>query len=147
KSDPNWIKAMPLELEALEANQTWELVPYPSHKKPIASKWVFRIKHKSDGSIDRYQARLVAKGFNQLEGIDYTDSFSPVAKLVTVRLFLAISTASNWAIHQLDINNAYLHGFIDEELYMLPPLGYTKAHSGQVCKLKKSLYGLKQARQ
>ncbi len=79
----------------MEANQTWELVPYPTHKKPIASKWVFQIKHKPDGGIGRYKARLVAKGFNQLEGINYTDSFNPVAKLVTIRLFLAISTASN----------------------------------------------------
>lgn len=145
KEDSNWVQAMQDELTALDTNNTWYLTTQPKGKRAIASKWVFRIKYKPDGSVDRFKARLVAKGFNQLLGIDYTDNFSPVAKLVTVRMFMAIATAKNWPIHQLDVNNAYLHGHIEEDLYMLPPEGYDKAQPGQVCKLIKSIYGLKQA--
>ena len=145
KNDVQWVQAMNQELDALERNNTWQLTELPAGKRPIASKWVYRIKYKPDGTVDRFKARLVAKGYNQIEGIDYIDSFSPVAKIVTVRIFLAIASAKQWPIHQIDINNAYLHGFIDEDLYMIPPEGYTKACNGQVCKLIKSLYGLKQA--
>ena len=95
--------------------------------------------------MDKYKARPLAKGYNQIAGIDYVDSFSPVAKLVTVRMFIAIATTNSWPLHQLDINNAFLHAFITEELYMQPPEGYDKAKLGKVCKLLRSLYGLKQA--
>ncbi|KAL0457729.1 UNVERIFIED_CONTAM: Retrovirus-related Pol polyprotein from transposon RE1 [Sesamum latifolium] len=132
------------EIEALEKNKTWDITPLPTGKRAIGSKWVFKLKLNSDGSVNRYKARLVAKGYNQIEGIDYTDSFSPVAKTVTVRVFLAIASAYSWLIYQLDINNAFLHGHLEEEVYMHPPEGYT-VDAGMVCRLKKSLYGLKQA--
>ncbi|KAL0305526.1 UNVERIFIED_CONTAM: Retrovirus-related Pol polyprotein from transposon RE2 [Sesamum radiatum] len=132
------------ELQALENNQTWTLTALPNGKKAIGSRWVYKLKMNPDGTVNRYKARLVAKGYSQIEGIDYNDSFSPVAKTVTVRLFLGIAAAHSWPVHQLDINNAFLHGFLDEEVYMTPPDGYS-APPGQVCKLQRSLYGLKQA--
>lgn len=88
---------------------------------------VFKIKFNSNGEVDWYKPRLVSKGYNQAYGIDYTESFSPIAKVVTVRLFLAIAVAKQWIVHQVDINNAYLHGYVEEELYMNPPEGYNKA--------------------
>ncbi|KAL2246006.1 UNVERIFIED_CONTAM: Retrovirus-related Pol polyprotein from transposon RE1 [Sesamum indicum] len=132
------------ELKALEDNATWDITKLPENKRAIGSKWVYKLKLKPDGSLDRCKARLVAKGYNQIEGIDYNDSFSPVAKAVTIRTFLAVICKQHWFLHQLDINNAFLHGFIEEEIYMKPPEGYD-VPAGHVCKLKKSLYGLKQA--
>lgn len=140
-----WVEAMQTELDALEANHTWDLVTLPVGKKPIGNKWVYKVKLKPNGELERCKARLVAKGFNQEEGIDYTEVFSPVAKMVTVRVLFAIAASYNWSIHQVDVNNAFLHGFLHDDIYMKPPQGYTKAQPGQVCKLVKSLYGLKQA--
>lgn len=145
KMDPLWVEAMDKELSALEANDTWVLTSLPACHKAISSIWVYKIKHKPNGSIDRYKARLVIRGFSQQLGIDYKHTFSPVAKQATVRLVIALAASYKWHLKQLDVNNAFLHGFLDEEIYMLPPLGYTKASLGQVCKLTKSLYGLKQA--
>ncbi|KAL0345252.1 UNVERIFIED_CONTAM: Retrovirus-related Pol polyprotein from transposon RE2 [Sesamum radiatum] len=143
--DDKWVDAMSEELIALDKNNTWELVPLPPGKKAIGCRWVFKLKLNPDGSVQRHKARLVAKGYNQIEGVDYFDSFSPVAKTVTVRVFLAIAVAKGWPLWQLDMNNAFLHGHLDEEVYMTPPEGYTLATPGLVCQLKRSLYGLKQA--
>ncbi|KAL2241352.1 UNVERIFIED_CONTAM: Retrovirus-related Pol polyprotein from transposon RE1 [Sesamum indicum] len=139
-----WREAMNAELQALDANHTWKVVPLPPGKRAIGCKWVFKTKLRADGSVERYKARLVAKGFNQIAGIDYTDSFSPVAKSVTVRIFLAIAAAYTWPIQQLDINNAFLHGYLEEDIFMSPPEGYD-VPPNLVCKLQRSLYGLKQA--
>ncbi|KAL0312290.1 UNVERIFIED_CONTAM: Retrovirus-related Pol polyprotein from transposon RE1 [Sesamum radiatum] len=143
-TSPQWVDAMKHEIQALERNGTWEVVPLPDGKQTVGCKWVFKVKLKDDGSLDRYKARLVAKGYTQVEGVDYTERFSPVAKAVTVRLFLAIGTAKQWPIHQIDINNAFLHGHLDEEIFMTAPEGYD-VPPGHVCKLIRSLYGLKQA--
>ncbi|MCI19300.1 retrovirus-related pol polyprotein from transposon TNT 1-94, partial [Trifolium medium] len=140
-----WKNAMNAELEALAKNQTWIYVDLPPNVKPIGSKWVYKIKHRADGSIERYKARLVAKGYNQIEGLDFFDTFSPVAKLSTVRILLAIASIKNWHLHQLDVNNAFLHGELQEDVYMAIPDGVTCPKPNQVCKLVKSLYGLKQA--
>ncbi|KAL2236118.1 UNVERIFIED_CONTAM: Retrovirus-related Pol polyprotein from transposon RE1 [Sesamum indicum] len=135
--------AMRCELDALEKNNTWSLSPLPEAKWAIGCKWVYKTKLRADGTVERYKARLVVKGFTQVKGVDYTDSFSLVAKTVIVRLFLAATAVRGWPLQQLDINNAFLHGHLDEDIYMTPPEGYTVAITWSVS--WRSLYGLKQA--
>ncbi|MCH81055.1 retrovirus-related Pol polyprotein from transposon TNT 1-94 [Trifolium medium] len=140
-----WIDAMNAEISALRHNKTWIFVDAPSHVKPIGSKWVYKVKHKADGSIERYKARLVAKGYNQVEGLNFFDTFSPVAKITTVRTLIALASIQSWHLHQMDVNNPFLHGELQEEVYMSVPQGVHAPKQNQVCKLLKSLYGLKQA--
>ncbi|KAL0283093.1 UNVERIFIED_CONTAM: Retrovirus-related Pol polyprotein from transposon TNT 1-94 [Sesamum angustifolium] len=118
--------------------------PLPQVKKVIGSRWVYKLKLNNDDTEERHKARLVSKGYNQIAEIDYMDNFSPVAKEVTIRTFLAVAATLDWHIHKLDINNAFLHDFLDEEIYVVPPEGYLVL-DGHVCKLRRSLYGLKQA--
>ncbi|RVX10168.1 Retrovirus-related Pol polyprotein from transposon RE1 [Vitis vinifera] len=143
---PEWQEAMCFELQALQANGTWSLTPLPVCKTSIGCRWVYKIKHRSDGSIERYKARLVAKGFTQLEGVDYQDTFSPTTKIISVRCLLALVAARGWSLHQMDVNNAFLHGDLHEEIYMSSPPGLRRqGEENLVCRLHKSLYGLKQA--
>ena len=144
--DKNWKNAMDIEVDALMKNRTWHLVPSNKGRNVIDCKWVYKIKRKADGSIDRYKARLVAKGFKQRYGIDYEDTFSPVVKAATIRLVLSIAVSRGWSLRQLDVQNAFLHGVLEEEVYMRQPPGYedsSKPH--HICRLDKALYGLKQA--
>jgi hypothetical protein len=143
--DVRWRNAMQLEIEALENNGTWTVESLPPNKKAIGSKWVYRIKYHSDGTIERYKARLVILGNNQVEGLDYHETFAPVVKMVTVRTFLAVAAAKCWELHQMDVHNAFLHGDLDEEVYMKFPPGFRSSAPNQACRLRKSLYGLKQA--
>ncbi|CAJ2662218.1 unnamed protein product [Trifolium pratense] len=140
-----WREAMAKEIQALESNNTWVLCPLPEGKSAIGCKWVYKIKYHSDGTVERYKARLVAKGYSQVQGIDYHDTFAPVAKLVAVRLLLSIAAIKNWSLHQLDANNAFLQGDLNEEVYMKLPPGFSHKGKPYVCKLNKSIYGLKQA--
>lgn len=144
KHDPKWVAAMEAELQALEQNDTWDLVVLPPGKTAIGCKWVFKAKFNPDGSLNKCKARLVARGDKQIKGKDYKHTFSPVARFTTVRTLIALAAAKSWPLHQLDINNAFLHGFVEEELYMQPPLGYN-VPPGMVCRLKRSIYGLRQA--
>jgi transposase InsO family protein len=142
--NPKWKSAMVDEMTALQKNSTWEMVELPKDKKTVGCKWVFSVKYKSDGTIDRYKARLVAKGYTQTYGIDYQETFAPVAKMSTVRVILSLAVNLDWPLRQLDVKNAFLHGDLLEEVYMDPPPGFTPK-GGKVCKLKKALYGLKQS--
>jgi Reverse transcriptase (RNA-dependent DNA polymerase)/gag-polypeptide of LTR copia-type len=143
---PLWRQAMAEELSALAHNATWDLVELPSDANTIGCKWLFKLKYNADGTIQRYKARLVAKGYNQQEGIDYFETFSPVVKPATIRIVLTIALNQNWSVQQLDVNNAFLHGELQETVYMEQPPGFQDQNYPQhVCKLKKSLYGLKQA--
>jgi len=109
---------MQQEVQALHANKTWSLVSPPAHKRPIGSKWVYKIKYNPDGTVERYKARLVANGYSQVEGIDYRETFALVAKLTTVRVLLSLAAIQNWHLHQLDVNNAFLNGDLYEDVYM-----------------------------
>ena len=134
------------ELQALQTNGTWSLIPLPADKTLINCRWVYKIKHHSNGSIERYKAWLVAKGFTQLEGVDYQDTFSPTANIISVLVLLTLAIARGWSIHQTDVNNVFLHGDLHEEIYMSPPPGLQRqGEENLVCHLHKSLYGLKQA--
>jgi hypothetical protein len=145
-SYPKWTQAIKEEMEALLKNDTWTFVPLPEGKKAVGCKWVFSIKHKADGSVERYKARLVAKGYTQTYGVDYQETFSPVAKLSTVRILLSLAANLDWPLHQFDVKNAFLHGKLEEEVYMDLPPGYMASTDAKVvCKLQRALYGLKQS--
>ncbi|GJR64527.1 putative RNA-directed DNA polymerase [Tanacetum coccineum] len=144
--DDNWVNAMNKEIEVLNKNHTWDITELPSGRKPIGCKWIYKIKYKANGEIERYKARLVAKGFNQRKGIDYDETFSHVVKMVTVRCLISLAVQNKWPLYQLDVNNVFLYGDLKEDVYMTIPQGFgNTGNKNLVCKLNKSLYGLKQA--
>uniref|UniRef100_A0A2N9I658 Reverse transcriptase Ty1/copia-type domain-containing protein n=1 Tax=Fagus sylvatica TaxID=28930 RepID=A0A2N9I658_FAGSY len=143
-TNPLWQQAMTEEFQALEKTHTWDLVDLPHGKSVIGCKWVYKIKTKSDGSIERYKARLVAKGYAQEYGIDYEETFAPVARITSVRSLLAITAVHQWPLFQMDVKNAFLNGDLTKEVYMQAPPGYSD-YPDKVCLLRRALYGLKQA--
>jgi hypothetical protein len=145
-ADPHWRRAMEDEYAALLANHTWDLVPCPPGTNVVTGNWLFRHKLTLDGSLDRYKARWVLRGFTQRPGVDYDETFSPVVKFATVRVVLSLALSHDWAIHQLDVKNAFLHGTLTETVYCSQPTGFVDADRPDlVCRLNRSLYGLKQA--
>jgi hypothetical protein len=142
----NWQAAMQDEIDALHSNNTWTPVQRPLDENVVGSKWVFRTKLNEDGSIDRFKARLVAKGYTQVPGFDFGETFSPVIKAPTIRVILSLVVHFKWPLKQLDVKNAFLHGTLNERVYMEQPPSFEHPHlPNHVCQLHKSLYGLKQA--
>ena len=144
-SIPKWKEAVLEEMRALKKNETWELTVLPTGKRTVDCKWIFTIKYNAEGEIDRYKARLVARGFTQTYGLDYEETFAPVAKLNTVRVLLSLAVNLDWPLRQFDVKNAFLNGELEEEVFMQPPPGFDHTANGKVCFLKKALYGLKQS--
>jgi hypothetical protein len=144
----DWIRAMNEELDQIEKNNTWELVPRPEDKNVIGSKWVFKNKMNKKGQVVRNKFRLVCKGYAQVEGQDFVETFAPVARLEAIRMFLAYSCHKNFKVYQMDVKSSFLNGDLEEEVYMEQPKEFSLTDNpNYVCKLKKALYGLKQAPQ
>ena len=142
----DWKEAVQSEMDSILTNGTWEICPRPMGCKPIGCKWIFKRKLRPDGTIEKYKARLVAKGFTQKEGEDFFDTYSPVARMTTIRVLIALAASYKFLIHQMDVKTAFLNGELDEEIYMQQPDGFVATgQENMVCRLKKSLYGLKQA--
>ena len=146
KDHKEWRDAVNNEVKAMEDNHTWNEAELPKGKKAVTSRWIFTIKYKSNGEIERYKARLVARGFTQTYGEDYLDTFAPVAKLHTIRVVLSLAVNLEWELWQMDVKNAFLQGELEDEVYMRPPPGLEDTiESGKVFKLNKAIYGLKQS--
>ena len=141
---PQWQAAIQAELKTLEDMKTWTLEDLPADRMPVGAKWVFALKKDQQGNIVRYKARLVAKGFSQRPGLDYSETFSPIVRPESIRTLLAIAAIQNLEMRQLDVKGAYLHGDLKEEVYMVQPPGF-EDETGRVCRLRKTLYGLKQS--
>ena len=141
-----WIEACKDEICSMEKNQTWDLVELPAGVKPIGLKWVFKVKRNADGTINKYKARLVAKGYVQRHGVDYDEVFAPVGRIETIRLIIALAGSQGWEVHHLDVKTAFLHGELKEEVFVSQPEGFVvSGEEHKVYKLKRALYGLRQA--
>jgi hypothetical protein len=141
-----WRDAIMEEYNSIMKNDVWEIVPRPKGKSVVTSRWLYKLKYVVDGSIEKYKAPFVAQGFSQVEGFDYDETFTLIARYTSIRSVISIATEMGWKIHQMDVKTAFLNGLIQEEVYIEQPLGFeVHGRESHVCKLKKALYGLKQA--
>jgi hypothetical protein len=141
-----WADAMKEEYQSIMKNKVWEIVPRSKNKDGVSYRWLFKIKHVADGSIEKYKTRFVACGFSQKEGIDYEKTFAPVARYTSIRTIIALAGKMKWKLHQMDVKTSFLNGVIKEEVYIEKPQGFeVEDRKSHVCRLKKSLYRLKQA--
>ena len=132
------------EMESLRKNDTWYLVALPNGRGTIGSKWVFNTKTNAIGHVEKFKARMVAKGYSQVEGVNFGEIFSPIAKLTSIRLLMYLATTFDFEIEKIDVKTTFLHGYLEEEIYMKQPEGFTmKGQEEMVCRLKKYVYGLK----
>ena len=144
--NPAWVDAMVEEYDLIVRKSAWEIVPRLEGKSVVGSRWIYKVRQVADGSIEKYKARLVAWGFSQIEGIDYEETFAPVARYSSIWTILALSTQMGWQIHQMDVKIAFLNGVIEEEVYIKQSEGFKIfSNESHVCRLKRALYGLKQA--
>ena len=128
------------EYQSIMKNDVWDVVPRPVGKSVVTSKWIYKIKHAADGSIEKHKARFVARGFSQKEGIDYEETFAPIARYTSIRSVLALATVMKWRIHQMDVKTAFLNGVVEEEVYVEHPLSFeTHDRESHVCRLKKAM--------
>lgn len=142
--DENWVESMHQELHQFVRNDVWELVPRPEDTHVIGTKWIFKNKTDEDGEVIRNKSRLVAQGYTQVEGIDFDESFAPVARLESIRILLSIACIMDFKLYQMDVKSAFLNGFLNEEVFVEQPKGFEDPHfPGHVLRLKKALYGLK----
>jgi hypothetical protein len=141
-----WRDAMMEEYNSIMNNDVWEVVPRPEGKSVVTSKWLYKLKFVAYGSIEKYKARFMARGFSQVEGFDYDETFSPIARYTSIRALISIAVEMGWKIHQMDVKTAFLNGLIEKEVYIEQPHGFEvhRSHS-HVWIMKKALYGLKQA--
>ena len=131
-----WNDAMIEEYSSIIKNDVWEVVPRPTRKSVVTSRWLYKIKHAADGNIEKYKARFVARGFTQKEGIDYDEIFAPVTRYATIKTIISLATVFGWKLHQMDVKTAFLNGKIEEEVYIKQPKGFvTHGEKSHVCKL------------
>jgi hypothetical protein len=141
-----WEDAMTEEYQSIINNEVWEIVPRPKSKDVVSSKWLFKIKHDDDGTIEKYKARFVAHGFSQKEGIDYEETFSPLSRYTSIKTIISLAAKMKWKLHQMDLKTTLLNGVIEEEVYIEQPQGFEVEYRKiRFWKLKKALYKLKQA--
>ena len=144
KSSGKWMEALEAECDSLVKSETWELVIPPNDACIVGSKWVFKVKRNANGEVDRYKARIVAQGYSQTYGIDYEEVFSPVVRYSSIRTLLTLANAQDLKIHQMDVTTAFLNGSLEHDIYMKQPEGFVESrYPDHVCKLKRSIYGLK----
>ena len=140
-----WLDAMVEEYNSIMKNEVWDVMPRPKNNFMVSSKWIYKIKHALDGSIEKYKARFVAHAFSQKEGVDYEETFAPVALYTSIRSIMAVAAKMGWKLHQMDVKTTFLNGVVEEEVYLEQPQGFETHDKETRVQIKEALYGLKQA--